>query len=237
MPNIHSIKIWNGNPVVVRDSRPENIHDQDGKVSSLPIILREFRKNHETVIIEDLNGINDDHPQFELYQSLEKPEKYWIDQGARWVDDVMDAVIAGFGRVVVRTTHIRNLEELEDAAGLTPNLMLDIINKKGKIESKDARLSKMSIERFVSMLMELEFAGAIITDVSNMDEQRPALAVDRTPPIDSFTIHLRGEPSHSGVGRHFDLISGSVIPFQHAKGMDQYAEVMKPPSSRDLYKE
>jgi len=76
----------------------------------------------EKVLIWDLDGIERNRPNLELVRRFEG-ENLWVDAGVRFVDNVIDVLVAGADRAVVGTKTLRDMNEFEEATELTDSLV------------------------------------------------------------------------------------------------------------------
>lgn len=101
-------------PVVyVKDK--QILRKKDGEPISIKDIL-ELVKADEEVYILDEHGIEENKPEFSIYQSLSERYSIWVDAGPRILDDVVDVVMGGATNVVIRENLFvsKDLPEVKD---------------------------------------------------------------------------------------------------------------------------
>ena len=74
---------------------------KDGDVLSLDDLFQRVEKDSLLYVL-DLDGIEENNPNLELYQKLTEHCVLWIDAGPRRIDDVMDTIMAGATNLTVR---------------------------------------------------------------------------------------------------------------------------------------
>ncbi|HWR27872.1 MAG TPA: hypothetical protein VN377_05500 [Candidatus Thermoplasmatota archaeon] len=76
----------------------------DGKEgnSLLPVDVSKRVEKDSLLYVLDLDGIERNNPNLELYQRLAEHNVLWIDNGPRRIDDVMDTIMAGATNITLR---------------------------------------------------------------------------------------------------------------------------------------
>ncbi|PKK81290.1 MAG: hypothetical protein CVT47_03195 [Thermoplasmata archaeon HGW-Thermoplasmata-2] len=122
------------------------IHVKGGKVVSAqrnPVCTvreaLEKLKKYKMLYLVDVDGIESSQPDFELLANLAK-RHIWYDGGARNIDDVMDAFVAGAERVTVRSSLFEG--ELSEIAGDVEDTYIGIEHRgnSGKLPDIDASM-------------------------------------------------------------------------------------------------
>jgi len=73
----------------------------EGNTLLLEDVLKRVEKDSLLYVL-DLDGIERNNPNFELYQRLTEHCILWIDNGPRRIDDVMDTIMAGATNLTLR---------------------------------------------------------------------------------------------------------------------------------------
>jgi hypothetical protein len=74
---------------------------KEGNNLSLADVSKRVEKDSLLYVL-DLDGIERNNPNFELYQRLSEHCILWIDNGPRRLDDVMDTIMAGATNITLR---------------------------------------------------------------------------------------------------------------------------------------
>jgi len=90
----------------------------NGTVLSLDDLFGSAEKDTMLYVL-DLDGIEHNNPNLELYQRLSEQYTLWIDNGPRRIDDVMDTIMAGATNLTLRlqywpTMNLSEVNELTD---------------------------------------------------------------------------------------------------------------------------
>jgi len=75
---------------------------KDGEPFSLDALFSQVEKDAVLYVL-DLDGVEHNNPNLELYQQLTEHCALWIDAGPRRIDDVMDIIMAGATNLTLRT--------------------------------------------------------------------------------------------------------------------------------------
>jgi len=137
------------------------------------ITAKELAQNSEKdsmLYLLDLDGINNDRPNYELYQVLAEWFSLWIDMGPRVSGDVVDDVFAGAERVTVRPELFYNIDidivrqmtdcpvfqylEDESLAALPHSEGFILPNTNDKGFKKDTLISQLSMNRPVFVILD-----------------------------------------------------------------------------------
>lgn len=92
METVPLIHIKNGRLLDRKDGEPLSIDD-----------LFKHADKDAMLYILDLDGIEHNNPNLDIYQKLTERCILWIDNGPRRIDDVMDTIMAGATTITVRT--------------------------------------------------------------------------------------------------------------------------------------
>jgi hypothetical protein len=74
---------------------------KDGEPLSLDALFSQVEKDSLLYVL-DLDGLEHNNPNLELYQHLTEQCTLWIDDGPRRIDDVMDTIMAGATNLTLR---------------------------------------------------------------------------------------------------------------------------------------
>ncbi|MGC9309008.1 MAG: hypothetical protein ACP5FL_09585 [Thermoplasmatota archaeon] len=77
--------------------------------------LKELRGEHDLVYVLDLDGIQHNRANIDVYKKVSKKAFLWLDAAPRRVEDVIDLVVAGAARVTLQDAmHDDDLRQLVD---------------------------------------------------------------------------------------------------------------------------
>lgn len=74
---------------------------REGTLTSLDDLVGRVQKDTMLYVL-DYDGLEDNNPNFEVYQRLAEQLVLWIDNGPRRLDDVMDSIMAGATNITLR---------------------------------------------------------------------------------------------------------------------------------------
>jgi hypothetical protein len=92
-------------------------------------------KQYRRIYIVDLEGVQKNEPQLDLWQELSREADLWIDGGVQLGDQAIDILVSGARRAVLSTSRIRNAGELDKAWKLSQELAVEIEVAQGKVPS------------------------------------------------------------------------------------------------------
>jgi uncharacterized protein related to proFAR isomerase len=92
-------------------------------------------KTYRRIYIVDLEGVQKNEPQLDLWQELSREADLWIDAGVQLGDQSIDILVSGARRAVLSTGRIRNAGELDKAWKLSQELAFEIEISGGKVAS------------------------------------------------------------------------------------------------------
>ncbi len=164
---IPAISIYRGFPVIRKKDTYEPIKDENGENLSLDEILKKLSKQHDKVLVTDLNGITRDRPQLDLFKSLSTKMELWVDAGIRYGTGVIDVFVSGADYVVLGTKTLKGLSELEKACELSENLIIDINYDEG-IVSPDKEIEDMPPSILAEKVKEVGIRSLIFTDLKHI---------------------------------------------------------------------
>ncbi|HTT26029.1 MAG TPA: HisA/HisF-related TIM barrel protein, partial [Thermoplasmata archaeon] len=90
---------------------------------------------YRRIYIVDLEGVQKNEPQLDLWQELSREADLWIDGGVQLGDQAIDILVSGARRAVLSTSRIRNADELDKAWKLSQELAFEIEVSQGKVPS------------------------------------------------------------------------------------------------------
>ena len=100
------------------------INLQKGKIiESISEKLDEFKK----IYVLDLDGIEKDKPNFDIYQNLSSSVDLWVDNGPRNIGDVLDTLMAGATDITIRRNLCPNLK-ISDIRDVSDNKIYEDID-------------------------------------------------------------------------------------------------------------
>jgi len=99
---------------------------KDGEAISIDDIL-ELVKADEEIYVLDESGIEENKPEFPIYQTLSERYTIWADAGPRILDDIVDIVMGGAANVVIRE-RIFSANDLPDVKEFTDCLIYSYID-------------------------------------------------------------------------------------------------------------
>lgn len=163
---IPAIYMYKGLPVVKEKESYEPIKNEDGENLGINDILEQLSTRFEKTLIMDLNGINRDRPQLDIFKTISTKMELWVDAGTRIGPGVIDVFVAGADYVVLGTKTLLGLNELEKANELSENVILDINYDEGIVSPKSA-VREMSLSGLVEETKKIGIKNAIFTDLKN----------------------------------------------------------------------
>jgi uncharacterized protein related to proFAR isomerase len=99
---------------------------KDGEAISIKDILEQVKADEEIYILDD-DGIEENKPEFSIYQALSEHYNIWADAGPRILDDVVDVVMGGATIVVIREK-LFLAEDLPDVKEFTDCLIYSYVD-------------------------------------------------------------------------------------------------------------
>ncbi|MDH7517044.1 MAG: hypothetical protein QHH19_01675 [Candidatus Thermoplasmatota archaeon] len=99
---------------------------QDEKIVLISQIFEEIKADEE-IYIWDYDGIEENKPEFSIYQVLSEHYSIWVDAGPRILDDVVDIVIGGASNVVIRKNLFAS-NDLPDVKNFTDCLIYSYVD-------------------------------------------------------------------------------------------------------------
>ena len=164
---IPAINLFKGIPVIkgMEDYKP--LQDKDEQNMDIYKLIDELKERFNKALITDINGINADRPQLELFKDISRKMKLWIDAGSRSRDCAIDTLVAGAEKVVLSTKTLLDMEELEKVLELSENVAFDIDYDNGIVSPKK-RIREMSPLNLVEELKSLGVEEVIFTDLKHL---------------------------------------------------------------------
>ncbi|ODS40680.1 MAG: hypothetical protein A7315_02375 [Candidatus Altiarchaeales archaeon WOR_SM1_79] len=164
---IPAVNLYKGVPVVKGEKDYEPLLDKDEKDMNLHGLIDLLKGRFERVLITDINGINKDKPQLDLYKDISKKIELWVDAGSRIRDGAIDILVAGAAKVVLGTKTLLNLEELEKICELSENVIFEIDYDDGIVSPKK-KIREMSPSQLIEEVKNHGIEDIIFTDLKHL---------------------------------------------------------------------
>lgn len=132
-------------------------------------LVEEFFKEFEIVYLVDVNGILYYKPQLSLIKKLASIGKIWIDNGARYSDDIIDPLISDVSKIVVGTKTLSNLDELNKAIELSEEVIFGIDYDNGIINHWDIEINQ---NQLLDKITKMEIDTIIFYDWGIKEENK-----------------------------------------------------------------
>ena len=129
-----------------------------GKVLSLQELLDHIDTDKPLYILDE-DGIEDDKPNLCSYPKLSEHCTIWVDAGPRVLGDVVDAVTAGAGNIIIRK-EVWPTVEGSQIKEITENEIYSVLD----LQAHDGYIADMSLVNDVDGLVVLEDTDQIKSD-------------------------------------------------------------------------
>jgi hypothetical protein len=83
-------------------------------------------KQNRRIYVVDLDGIEHNEPQLDLWQEISRDADLWIDAGPPNADMVVDVIVSGARRAILSTARLSGLQEVRRAWKLSQELAFEI---------------------------------------------------------------------------------------------------------------
>jgi len=150
---IPAVSLRRGKVVVVNKGRYEPLTDVDDRELTLYDFASMFLEDYTTILVMDIDGIEQRRPQLSQMQTIAPMKNVWWDPGVRSLEDMMDAFTAGAHRVVVGTKTIWNMKELMACQEFSADYVLSLDWADG-ILSQDANIAQADPISFLKLMHE-----------------------------------------------------------------------------------
>ena len=165
---IPAVNLFKGMPMVKVNDGYEPLMDSDGGELNIKDLISQLKGRFEKLLFTDINGINRDKPQLNIIRSSSSEMELWVDAGSRYGDGVIDILVAGAHKVVLATKTLRNLDELDNAANLSENIILGIDYDEGIVSPKND-VQEMSPLNLTKIAKNAGLSEIIFTDLRHLD--------------------------------------------------------------------
>lgn len=165
MLRIPAISILDGKFVIVgKDGDYEAIEDEDGKPVDPVSFLEELvRRKGEIIYINDINGMENNSPQYGLLKKLVGTAELWVDAGSRSGDALVDVIFAGAQRAVLSTKTVVELDEVDAALDVSDGIMLCIDYDRGII-ARNREIARMTPRKLADEVKKAGVCDVIFAD-------------------------------------------------------------------------
>lgn len=165
MLRIPALSILDGKFVVVgKDGNYEPIEDEDGKpVDPIAFLEELVRRKGEIVYINDINGMENNSPQYTVLKKLVGIAELWVDSGSRSGDTLIDIIFAGAQRAVLSTKTMGDLDDIDAALDVSDGIIL-CIDYDRSILAKNPDISKMTPRKLADCVKKAGLEDIIFAD-------------------------------------------------------------------------
>jgi uncharacterized protein related to proFAR isomerase len=141
---IPALSVYNRKPVVLDDAgQYDPLEDEDGKPLTVRDVVEELMNRFPVVFILDINGIENNKPQYDVLQDITDLGRIWVDPGLRTADGLYDLFLTGVDLAVMGTKTLDYREEIEAAIEISDRVSLGIDYDDG-IVGKDTTFTGLS---------------------------------------------------------------------------------------------
>lgn len=164
---IPAVNLYKGAPVVKWQNGYEPLLNKDEKVMDINGLIELLKDRFDKALITDINGINKNRPQLDLYRDISKKIELWVDAGSRIRDGAIDILVAGAAKVVLGTKTLLDLEELERTCELSENVIFEIDYDDGIVSPKK-KIREMSPSQLIGKVKNQGIEDIIFTDLKHL---------------------------------------------------------------------
>jgi len=108
------------------ESGPQPLRTDDGRAVEVFDAFDRLVTSNRRVYVVDLDGVERNEPQLDLWPELARDADLWIDAGVPVADQAIDILVSGARRAILSTARLRGFAELEKAWGLSQELAFEI---------------------------------------------------------------------------------------------------------------
>lgn len=159
-----------GQVVVPSPTGPVLLRDDDGRPVDAFDAFDRLVPGNRRVYIVDLDGIERNQPQLDLWPELARDADLWIDAGVPIADQAIDVLVSGARRAVLSTARLRGPDELARAWGLSQELAFEIETHGGRVLGSGSAWGGRPVDEVARQVREL---GPTILILSPRDEEVP----------------------------------------------------------------
>jgi phosphoribosylformimino-5-aminoimidazole carboxamide ribonucleotide (ProFAR) isomerase len=163
---IPAVYMYKGLPVIKGKETYEPMKNEDGEDLGINELLKKLSDRFKKALIMDLNGINRDRPQLDIFKTISTDMELWVDGGTRIGTGVIDVLVAGADYVVLGTKTLLGLDELEKANELSENVIFDINFDEGIVSPKKV-IREMTPSSLMQEAKNIGIKNVIFTDLKN----------------------------------------------------------------------
>jgi hypothetical protein len=163
-------------------------------------------ERHGRILLWDWDGIAANRPSLDLLRRFEG-EGLWVDGGVRHAGDVADLLVAGAERAVVGTKTLASVADLQHAAELTENLLLQVDYQDGAVLVSPT-LELRDLDAFLALAKDLALAPTLLLDPDGL-EQRALFSVRGREELFAGIVDPRNVPRLRTAG-----LAGAIVDLQ-----------------------
>jgi uncharacterized protein related to proFAR isomerase len=121
-------------------------------------VMTQLGKIYDCSLFLDLNSYSDGDQQIELLKTLCEVNTIWVDPGAEFSDEIIDPLVAGGDSVLMGTSTLESLSELEEAVDLSDRIIPVIHWAHGEV-IREYKRKEEGIEDLLAHLSYFEDIG------------------------------------------------------------------------------
>ena len=188
MELIPSISISHGEPVTATQNgyKPLKIKVEYEIFDDLFDIVEYLAKKFNQILVVDIDGIEQNNAQLDLYAELSEITDFWVDAGLRKYEDAIYFLTSGASKIVVGTKTLYNLKEIKRLKDITDDIIFSIDWLDTHVIGYSEELNNIPLTVLMNNIIETNIKNVIFFDLKRTVE-RDSLNL---PVIREISSHL-----------------------------------------------
>lgn len=166
-------------PIIpVRTGRVTDIRFEEGLVSGdarydIFTVMTKLGEAYDSTYFMDLSAYSSGDQQIELLKTLCEVNEVWVDPGIERSEEIIDPLIAGGEWVIMGTSTMDSLTELEEAVDLSDRIIPAIHWASGSIirSYKTKQQDKEDVRHHMQLFLDLGLESVIFMDLPKIDRR------------------------------------------------------------------